>query len=219
MIDIFGMQIDIKTVLAAIGFFALIIIGWFVAKIVGWIVTSVLRKKPIALDAKMKNWKVDDAIGHASLSKILGKMMMWFVFAIFLSQAVSLINLGSISSFLNMIVVFIPKLIVALIIVIATLIIADFATDKIRATKSKLLDIVGIVLEPIIILFGVLIASEQVGIDLSFLMDIIRQTLQALSWGLSFAVAIAFGLSYGLDKVNSRSVLPDKLEKMWKKIK
>ncbi len=50
-------------------------------------------------------------------------------------------------------------------------------------------------------------------------MDITKTIVQALTWGIGIAFALAVGLSYGLDKTNNRSEFPTTIEKMWKKIK
>jgi len=191
---VFRIAFDISTlnldlVLPLLTFVVLIVLGWIIGHVVGWIITWVLRRKPLKLDKRLEEWEVDDAIGHLSLSKILGKLGKWFVFGMFLSQASSVLNLGVISTILEKIVFLIPNIIYAIIIVLVTLIGADFITDKIRSTKNKLYDMVGILLEPLIIVFGVILAAEQLGFDLSFLIVIIQDIVRALIWGLAVAFA------------------------------
>jgi len=212
------LETALPIVLPAIYFVLLIVVGWFVGHIVGFAITWILRKKPLRLDKRLVDWEVDDAIGHVSLSKIIGKMGKWFVFGMFLSQASSVLSLGVISTVLEQIVYLIPKVIFAILIVLLTLIGADFITDRIRSTKNKMYDVIGIVLEPLIIVFGVILAAAQLGFDLSFLIVMIQDIVRALIWGIAVAFALAVGLGYGLDKKGQPSTVPEKLEKMWKKI-
>jgi len=108
---------------------------------------------------------------------------------------------------------------VAILIILTTLILSDYITDRIRSTKNKIYDLIGIILKPLIIVFGVILAGEQLGLKLDFLVLMIQDIVQALIWGLAVAFAIAIGLSYGLDKKDSRTVLPENMQAMWKKIK
>jgi len=219
MVNLLGIDIDLNLILPVIWFLLLIIIGWVVGKVIGFAVTFILRKKPLTLDKRMKDWKVDDAIGYASISKIFGRLAFWFVFVMFLGQASSVLNLGVLSTVLLWIVGFIPRLIIAILIALGTLIIADYVSDKIRASKSKLLDLIGIVTKIVITVFGLMMAANQIGVNLNFLMDIFKSIIQALSWGIAVAFALAIGLSYGLDKTGGRSTLPMTIEKIWRKIK
>lgn len=201
-------------------FILAILAGWWVSGWIGKIAERLFRRAPLSLDRKMKEAKLDDAIGHLSLSMILGRIIKYVLFTIVLSQVASYFYLGVISTMLNTVVLFVPRLIAAILIVLVTLIGADFITDKIRATKNKIYDMVGIVLEPVLIVFGVIIAGQQLGLDLSFIITLIISVITALTTGLALAFGLAFGLGFGLEKDRQgRQVLPQRVQKIWKKIK
>ncbi len=218
MMEIFGIN-PVDYAKPAFFFVFLTVAGWIVGAISGWAVKHLLRKKPLKLDERLKEWKVDDAISNLSISKILGTLTFWFVFSVFLGEASNKIDLGVVSNFIELVVLYIPRVIISVIVVLVTLIAADFVSDKIRVTKSKIVDIVGIAVKPVIIIFGLIIAGDQLGIKLDFGIAIIQDIVRALVWGIALAFGLAFGLGYGLDRADRRSVLPQKIEECWKKIK
>jgi hypothetical protein len=169
----------------------ILLVGWLVAWILGFVIKNVLLK--VGLDTGMKKAGIGNALGKLSLSKLLGLIVKWFVFLVFLGEAVSQLQLGSLSLFLDSLVMWLPNLVVASLIVVCGLIVSDYVTSRIKAAKTKRGDLFASGVYYVIMILVVLIALNQIGIDISLLTDIIKLFFGALFLGLAIALGIGFG--------------------------
>ncbi len=175
----------LPNIIAAI---VVLIIGYFVGLALGHVVKVVLEK--IGLSKWIKNAKLTKAVGHTNVPAITGELFKWYIFIIFLQQAVMLVNLGEISSLLNTLVLWLPNLLVAIIVILIGLALAHYVEIKI-VEHSKLRGLVTLtkVLKTVIVLLVVLIALRQIGVNVG----ILENTFLIVVAGVALAFAIAFG--------------------------
>ena len=74
-----------------VGALIVAIIGYFVGMILGLVVHKLLHKA--GLDTALQKANIGKFLGNHSLSSIVGSLLKWFVFALFLSSAVNIISL------------------------------------------------------------------------------------------------------------------------------
>ncbi|HVY72451.1 MAG TPA: hypothetical protein VG984_00135 [Candidatus Paceibacterota bacterium] len=179
--------------------FAIIIfvIGWFLAGWIGWLVNEAV--KALRVDHALKSAGVDDVVNRAGYTlnsgMFLGMLVKWFVILVFLMASLQVLGLVAVTYFLQAVVVgFLPNVIIAVLIVLVTAVIADVARNVVvgsaRAAGVHGAGIAGTIAKWAIWIFGLLAALEQ--------LQIAQGILQTLFTGVVVALALAFGLSFGL---------------------
>lgn len=179
-----------------VGFLVILLIGWLIGWIAGKLVTGLLRKvgfdrlsERVGLTemGRRMGWKIDSA-------GILGRVVFWFIFLIFLIPAADSLGVPTITNTLNAILNYLPNVFVAILALFLGVILASFAGDLARGAANASHvgnpNIVGNVVRWSIIGFACLIALEQLMIAPA----LITVLFAAIMAGL----ALAFGLSFGL---------------------
>ena len=175
----------------------LLVVGYIFGAVLGHVLKLVLNKAGV--DRQIEKAELSKAIGKTHLSGILGEILKWYVFIVFLQAAVDKINLGTLSGVLENFVLWLPNLILAVVIVIFGMIFAHYVEIKINQnSKVKGVSIVTKILKWIIVFMMVIIAFKQIGIEVGILENAFLLVLGALSVGI--ALALGIGLGFGLRK-------------------
>jgi len=125
---------------------------------------------------------------------LIGDLIKWSVVIMFLSPAAEVLGLQQISVLVHSIIGYIPNVIVAVIIIMFGVIIAEISADFVRgaavALKSSTANFLAVSAEYVIIVFSVLAALSQ--------MKIAENLVNTLFTGLVAMLALAGGLAFGL---------------------
>lgn len=187
----------------------ILIIGYLIALIVGHVVKVLLRKA--GLDRVLQKVSLPKAIGKFKLSSLLGVLTKWYIFIIFIQAAVDAVNLGALSIMLNRFVLWLPQLIVAILAVFAGLFIAHYVSHLVEGhSPMKGTKFMSSLLKVVIIFIAVVIALQQIGIEVSILQNAFLILLASLGLG----VAVAIGLAFGLGLKGRAAMYLDKLKKV-----
>jgi len=179
-----------------IGFLLILLIGWGIAVLVSKAVVWLLRR--VGFD-NMANriglTRFDQRIGiHLDPAGVLGKIVFWFVFLIFLVAAADALGLPAVSNILNQLVAYIPNVFVAILVLFLGTLAATFIADIVRGltagTNIGNANIFANIARFAIIGFAALIALEQ--------LQIAPALINELFGAVVAAAAIAFGLAFGL---------------------
>jgi flagellar biosynthesis protein FliQ len=179
-----------------IGFLLILLIGWGIAALVSKGVIWLLRR--VGFD-NMANriglTRFDQRIGiHLDPAGVLGKIVYWFVFLIFLVAAADALGLPAVSNILNQLVAYIPNVFVAILVLFLGTLAATFIADIVRGltagTNIGNANIFANIARFAIIGFAALIALEQ--------LQIAPALINELFGAVVAAAAIAFGLAFGL---------------------
>src|SRR5947209_18952967 len=176
------------------------LIGFLVILLVGWIVASVVSKAMTFLLRKIGFDRLSERIGLSRLEQrmgirmdaagVLGKVVYWFIFLIFLVPAVDSLGLTAFSNILNQIITYIPNVFVAIVVLFLGTLAATFVADIVRgATASTNIGsprMFAAIARWSIIGFASLIALEQLQIAPALIAELFGAVVLAL--------AIAFGL-------------------------
>lgn len=184
-----------NSILALPGIVAAIIIlilGYIIAALIGWVVTEFLDR--IKLDRRVQRIARTEVIRNAELSEFIGVITKWYIFILFIGQAVELIDLGVLTDFLILVVGWLPNLIVAVVLIILALILGDYVAAKVMLTRIKGAKWVSQLLYVTIIVLIGIIALKQIGVDVSLVENIILLVVAALSVGVALAMGISLGL-------------------------
>lgn len=169
--------------------------------IVGWIVAHALRvvtrKLVRSLDSIFKNSAVTDHASqrkmHRSYAVIISKLVFWMVILFFIAVATNMLGWSLVSNWMAGIGIYIPNLITGLLIILGGFLLANI-TEKVVVSAALSggldhADRLGRLVQLVIIFAALVIGVEQMGIDVSFLTDILIVIVGVLLAG----AALAFG--------------------------
>src|SRR2546421_2041292 len=179
-----------------ISFLVILLVGWIVASVVSKAVTFLLRKIGFdRLSERIGLSRLEQRMGlRMDAAGVLGKVVYWFIFLIFLVPAVDSLGLTTVSNILNQIIAYIPNVFVAIVVLFLGTLAATFVADIVRgATASTNMgnpNIYAAIARWAIMGFVAIIALEQ--------LQIAPALLNELFGAIVAAAAIAFGLAFGL---------------------
>jgi len=135
-------------------------------------------------------------------SWLIGQVVKWFVFLIFVELAVEALGLSQLSELLHRVILWIPNLVVAILVLVLGALLARFVARLVHgaATAGRVgnPNVLGRIVEFGIIALAAVVALNQLGIGAVFV-DIL---FAAVIGALALATGLAFGL--GGQKVASR---------------
>ncbi len=170
-----------------------LVVGGFVAVILGHALKVVLEK--LRVDDYVRKARLTKTIGHTHVPAVAGEIFKWFIIILFLQQAVALVNLGTISVLLGQFVAWLPSVIVAIVVLLFGIAAANYVYYKTwEHSKQKGVRASAGILKVVILFMVIVMALEQVGVDLSF----IKQTFQLIVGALAIGIALALGIGLGL---------------------
>lgn len=180
------------------------LIAFLVILIIGLIVATLISKALVFLLRKIGFDRLSNRIGLTGLEQrmgvtidpagILGKVVYYFIFLIFLIPAVDALGLTTVSNILNSLVSYIPNIFVAILVLFLGTLAATFLADIVRgltaSTNIGNPNIFAGIARYAIIGFAALIALQQ--------LQIAPALISLLFAAIVFAAALAFGLAFGL---------------------
>jgi hypothetical protein len=173
----------------------ILLAGWMIAKLVRFATVKMLRAinfnvvtDRAGIDAFLRQGGGDlDTIG------VIGTLLYWLVILAALMVAFNSLGLAYVTDLLGRIVLFVPKVLVAVVVLVFGTYFARFIsaalTTYLRNIGAAEADVIGRLALYAIMAFVVLIALDQLGLG-----DILRQTFLIVVAAIAFALAIAFGL-------------------------
>ena len=171
-----------------------LVLGYIVAYFIGYLVKHGVEK---AVGRQLREAHLSRVMGHTNWASLIGELVKWFVFIIFLNVAVSLLQVQTLSNLLDSFVRWLPNVLFAIIIFFAGIALAHYVDIRITEhTKMKGMRTVTGIIKGVIIFLVVLVALDQIGVNVSVLQHAFLILVGAL--GLGFALAIGIGLGLGL---------------------
>ena len=169
--------------------------------LVGWLVGSVLRAWSVRLIGIVERrfWRraqrlvTVDAGTERHASEIIGSFVFWAVFVIFLAAATDALGLPVLSIWLSGLSQFLPRLLLATLIVLAGVLAGRLARDAIAAAVTAGGLAIGRALgrgaQIAVVTAAVVTAVDQIGIDSGFFASVVLIAVGTLLGG----TALAFG--------------------------
>ncbi|MCC2630296.1 MAG: small-conductance mechanosensitive ion channel [Candidatus Paceibacter sp.] len=177
-----------------LGALVILIIGWILASVIGGIVRRAVQATGVdqVVERSGMNARFNLSPRYHLLSRTIGALVKWLIIIATLVAVASALNLPQITDFLNQVLNYIPRAIVAVAILTIGLLAADFVANLITRTltASKLpvrhQKTLGSVAKYAIIVFSVMAALTQ--------LNVVPELIQIAFAGLVLALALAFGL-------------------------
>lgn len=176
--------------------FAIIIIGWIIALVAARIVRQVL--KAINIDSLLSTGSLKEKFEKSgikfSLVKTGEETVKWIIILLSVTIATESAGLSQISIFLNNVLNYLPNIIIAVIILGIGILIAEFSYQVVSGSfKTAAFEspkMFGGMAKWAIIIFALLIALDQLGLQLEF--------IKILFTGMVAMAALAGGIAFGL---------------------
>ena len=173
----------------------ILIIGWLVAKAVRFAIVKALRA--INFNVVTEKAGIDHFLkqGGADIDtvRVLGSLSYWLVILAALMIASNSLDLAYVTDLIGRIVLFVPKVMVAVVILVFGVYFARFVgaalTTYLRNIGVGEAGLVGRLALYAIVVFVIMIALDQMGLG-----DIIRQAFLIIVAGIALGLALAFGL-------------------------
>ena len=183
----------LPTLLAALIVF---IVGWLIAIFLGKVANRLV--KGIKLDLLLTRLGFKKALAKAKLKLDSGKffeeLVKWFFIIVFLMTAADILGLREVTLFLKTILFYIPNVVIAAIVLLVAVIVANFMYRLVKASADaaglKSSSAVASIIKWAILIFGFVIALTQLGIATTL--------IQTIVIGVIAMIALAGGLAFGL---------------------
>ena len=183
----------------------ILIIGYFISMGVGWGIRSLLEKT--GLDKHMAKSKLSGAVGKTRISSLLGEVVKWYVFLIFIQAGVDLLSLGVLSLYLDRFVMWLPNVIIAGLLVIFGLAVAHVISMKIEEhTEINGVEFISKVVKVVLVVLIVIMALQQIGVNVRILESMVLLMVGALAIGIAIALGIGLG---GALKDDGKTIIKD----------
>ena len=175
----------------------ILLVGWIIAKMVKSMVIRILDI--FQIDSTAEKVGVDKILSKGgikySISELIGVLCYWLIMLITLIIAIGTVNLNQqAATVLNTIVLYIPKVISAIFILVLGAFFASFVNSAVKTAAANVgigqANILGKIAQVLIIVFAVAITFEQLQIG-SY---IISMGISVLLASLGLGLALAFGL-------------------------
>ncbi len=173
-----------------------LVLGWLVAK---FLFSMVVRSlKALNFDKLTHKAGIDTFLEHGDIKRttgeIIGLLIYWIVILITLLVASNIVGLTVVSDLFSDILQFIPKVIVAVLILTIGLYAAIFLSDIVLAYAINVgfvdAELVGRIIRYAIVGFVIIIALGQMDIGTNILVP----AFLIMFGGITFALSLAFGL-------------------------
>jgi len=173
------------------------VIGWLIGAGLGRIVAQIIDS--LRVDQALRSAGVERIVERAGFrmksGAFLGFLVKWFFIVVFLVAALDVLHLTEVTIFLRTVVLgYLPQVIIAVLILLVAAVVAD-ATQKVvagsaRAAHLRSANLLGSIARWAIWIFAILAALDHLQVATDF--------IQPLFTGVVVALALAFGLAFGL---------------------
>lgn len=189
----YGMVAFLPNLVAAIVIF---VIGWLIGAGLARVVSQIVGS--LRVDQALRAAGVDRVVERAGFTlnsgAFLGMLVKWFFVIVFLVAALDVLGLTEVTIFLRAVVLgYLPQVIVAVLILLVAAVVAEASQRVVAgsaaAANLKSANFLGSMARWAIWVFAVLAALDQLGVT---------PFVQTLFTGVVVALALAFGLSFGL---------------------
>jgi hypothetical protein len=179
-----------------IGALLILIIGWIIAKIFRALTVKFLkliRFNVVTEKARVDQFLTDGGVKRSAI-EIIGSLFYWLIMLIVILTAFNSLGLSAASSLFNQVFLFIPNIIVAVLVVILGLFLANFISQALVTYLKNIeidsADLVGKLTNYAIIVFVISISLTQLNIG----RELISSAFLIVFGALCLAMALAFGI-------------------------
>jgi len=174
-----------------------VLVGWLVGNMLYSLVVRVFNK--LKVNEALSSAGADTLVSRTGYSlkagEFVGALIKWFVIIVFFVTALEILHLNEVTVFFRDVVLgYLPRVIVAVLILLVAMVVANVASTSVRAgaqaAKFAAAGVLATVTRYAILTFAILAALAQ--------LEIAPDLVEILFMGIVFAASLALGLSFGL---------------------
>lgn len=177
-----------------LGALLILLVGWVIAKTIEGVVGNVL--KAIQLDKLADRIQLSDVLTKGGikhkLSELIGVIIYWLVILAVVIAALNALQLTIAAQLLEQVVSFLPNVVASIFILVVGMLAAVFVSTTVRTAAGNAgvsqAQVLGEVVQAAIIIFSVVAALKQLGIQF------VGEAFLIILAAVSFGTALAFGL-------------------------
>lgn len=177
-----------------LGAAALVLLGWGLAHLLRAWITRLLTRVEWLIRSHVIQRALSRVGVERSASEVIGALVFWVIFLLFFTAATEALGLPVLATWLAGVSYYLPRVLVAVLIVLAGLLAGNFARDAIvtasTAARIAYSSLLGRAARLVILLIALVTAVDQIGIESRFLTATITIVIGAVIGG----IALAFGL-------------------------
>lgn len=180
-----------------VGALLILLIGWIVGRVIGGAVMRLVDRS--GLDRKTMSTPLGKVMGgtEGAVTRTLGKIAKWFIYALAILAAASLLDIAILSRWISRALTYLPSFIAGLLVILIGFIVADFIGDLVEnteaATRTGYTQYFADGLRIFLYFVAVTVGLDTMGIDVGLLYIF----AQAAAWGLALGIALALGIGFG----------------------
>ena len=172
----------------------ILIIGYVIGKLIGSLI-KIFLQKVLGLDKWLEMKGLEDAIFGISISSFIASLVKWYIYFIFISSAITYLNIPTLSEFLDKFILYYPRIIAFATLILFGLIAGEWLREKILETNIVFKEAIGSGIKFLSVLITITIALQVLYIDVTPLIWIITILIGGFVLTLSIAVGIGLGLA------------------------
>lgn len=172
----------------------ILIVGYIVGKIIGKFVYLFFHKI-LNIDGWLARKKLERTFFKANVSRILANMVKWYIFVLFLAEALVYV-LPVTSSFLTMLTLYLPRIFGAIIMFIVGMFIGEMARKEVLKMDFEYRGKIGTIVKYLIGYIALVIGLQTIGFDVTILVELFRIAFAGLVLTAAIVVGIGFGIAY-----------------------
>ncbi|WP_112379172.1 mechanosensitive ion channel family protein [Flagellimonas maritima] len=162
--------------------------GYLIARLVKYIVIRFVNYIAVIVSRRFKT------VNFKQAGSFIGVAFFWLIIFSSILLITDILGLTVLTNWLESVIKYVPNLLAAILIIFASIIIGNLLSDLIISVSKRLgLEYgttLGRIARFLLLAMAIVIAMDQIGIEISFLVNIIDIVLAALLFG----AALAFGL-------------------------
>jgi len=191
LIAMTGLGTTSEYVFKAIAAVIVLLIGWIIGKVIGRVTKSILKK--LNADRYFK-------FGRGfEVSSIFPLIVSWIIYLWFIRSAVGIVGVPELTLFFAEILIFLPKLLEAMIVILVGYLLAKYVQGQVIATKAEYSEFMGRVIFFFTLIIAIDLALPLVGIQSQVIDGIILILFGSV--GLGIAIALGLGLKDTIAKL------------------
>lgn len=169
----------------------ILLIGFIVGSAFGLVLRKILEKAKIDLHLK----KAGVSIGFIDVAHFFGGVLKWWIITLFMIPATEKLEFGVVSEMVQKFAMWLPNLIAAFVILVLGVLAADIIADKMLHARRKGVRLLSSIIRWVIIIYAILIAADQVGLEMQLATNTALLIVAAIAMGLAIAIGLGFGFA------------------------
>lgn len=176
--------------------FFILVVGWLLARFARLVVSRFLTA--VRFDLAAEKAGIDEILGRAEIrqrpTELTATLVYWLALLIVVMTAANALGLQSVSDLLNQFLLYIPRVIAAVVVLILGFFFANFLAGVVRTAAANAdipeAEILGTVSRYALLVFTGAVALQELGIGV----ELVRSAFNIMFGAVAGALALAFGL-------------------------